>query len=140
MFAQRGYRHPAWALADLLGMERAEARRRVIAAEQVGERVGLDGQLLPPRLPATAERFAAGEAGLRHVEVIAAVLGSDAARRLAPPVWAAAEAELAGKAGLYTPASCATTAARSWIGWTRTAPPPTPTARMNPARCRAASC
>jgi hypothetical protein len=98
--APSGCRHPARARFS----ERAEARRRVIAAEQVGERVGLDGQVLPPRLPATAAAFCAGGAGLRHVEVIAAVLASDAAGRLTPEVWAAAEAELAGKAALYTPA------------------------------------
>jgi hypothetical protein len=48
VFAERGYRVPALALCDLLGFDRAEARRRVVAAEQVGERVGLDGRALPP--------------------------------------------------------------------------------------------
>lgn len=38
------------------------------------------------------------------VEVIAAVLGSAPAGRLSPAVWAGAEADLAEKAGLYTPA------------------------------------
>ena len=38
----------------------------------------------PARLPATAEVFGAGRAGLRHVEVIARVLGSKAAGRLSP--------------------------------------------------------
>jgi 5-methylcytosine-specific restriction protein A len=48
-----------------------EARRRTHAAEQVCPRVGLDGAVLPPRLAATAAVFEAGQARLRHVEVIA---------------------------------------------------------------------
>ena len=45
--AERGYSCPARALADLLGWERFEARRRVTAAEQVLPRAGLDGTVLP---------------------------------------------------------------------------------------------
>ena len=59
--------------------------------------------MLPARLPATAEVFAAGRTGLRHVEVIARVLASRPAGRLSPEVWAGAEAQLAGKADQYTP-------------------------------------
>ena len=103
VFAEHGYRSPVQALSDLLGWERFEARRRVIAAEQVTPRTGLDGAVLPARLPATAEVFAAGRTGLRHVEVIARVLGSKPAGRLSPEVWAGAEAQLAGKADVYTP-------------------------------------
>lgn len=103
-FAERGYRSSVSALGDLLGWERFEARRRVVAAEQVCPRVGLDGAVLPPRLPATAGVFTAGEAGLRHVDVVAEVLGSAAAGRLTPQVWAGAEADLAAKAQVYTPA------------------------------------
>jgi 5-methylcytosine-specific restriction protein A len=51
-FAARGYKSSAAALADLLGWERPEARRRVAAAEQVTPRIGLDGTVLPARLPA----------------------------------------------------------------------------------------
>jgi len=100
---ERGYRSTAGALADLLGWERFEARRRVTAAEQVCQRVGLDGTALPARLAATAEVFAAGRTSLRHVEVIAKVLGTAAAERLAPDVWAGVEAQLAGKACDYPP-------------------------------------
>ncbi|MFR9801952.1 DUF222 domain-containing protein [Pseudonocardia sp. RS010] len=103
VFAERGYRSPAGALGDLLRWERFEARRRVVAAESVCEQIGLDGEALPARLPATATAFAAGEAGLRHVEVIARVLDSAAARRLDPETWAGAEVQLAAKAPLYTP-------------------------------------
>ncbi|MGQ0576758.1 MAG: DUF222 domain-containing protein [Pseudonocardia sp.] len=104
VFAARGYRSPAEALHDLLRWERADARRRVVLAEQVVGRVSLDGSALPPLLPATAAVFAAGGCGARHVEAIARVLGSDAAGRLTPDVWAAAEGQLAAQAGAYSPA------------------------------------
>jgi Domain of unknown function (DUF222)/HNH endonuclease len=103
-FTDRGYKSTAAALADLLGWERFEARRRTVAAEQVTPRTGLDGAPLPARLPATAVVFAAGRASLRHVEVIARVLATRSAQRLSPQTWAAAEGQLAAKAGLYTPA------------------------------------
>src|SRR6185312_14248177 len=72
-----------------------EARRHLSVAEHVGPRGGLDGAGLPPRLLVTAAVCAAGAASLRHVEVVARVLGSDAAGRLDPPRWAGAEAQLA---------------------------------------------
>jgi Domain of unknown function (DUF222)/HNH endonuclease len=103
VFSDKGYRSPVLALSDLLGWERFEARRRTVAAEQVAPRTGLDGTVLPARLPATAEVFGAGRAGLRHVEVIARVLGSKAAGRLSPQQWAGAEEQLAAKADLYSP-------------------------------------
>ena len=59
--------------------------------------------MLPARLAATAEVFAAGRTGLRHVEVIARLLNGDAAGRLSPDDWAGAEAQLAGQADDYTP-------------------------------------
>ena len=82
VFTERGYKSPVQALSDLLGWEGRESRRRVVAAEQVTPRAGLDGSVLPPRLSATAEVFAQGRAGLRHVEVIARVLGGKSAGRL----------------------------------------------------------
>jgi Domain of unknown function (DUF222) len=102
-FTERGYSSPARALVDLLGWEGREARRRVVAAEEVTPRVGLDGAALPPRLAATAAVFATGRASLRHVDVIARVLDSASARRLTPEQWAGAEKQLAAKAELYTP-------------------------------------
>jgi Domain of unknown function (DUF222) len=66
-FAERGYRSSAAALADLLGWERADAKRYLSAAEHVRARAGLDGAPLPPRLPATAAAFEAGLASVRHV-------------------------------------------------------------------------
>ena len=51
-FSERGYKTPVGALGDLLGWERFEARRRVVAAEQITARVGLafkaQQTLLPP--------------------------------------------------------------------------------------------
>ena len=103
-FAERGYRSSAAALADLCGWDRVEARRRVTAAEQVCARVGIDATALPPRLPTTAAAFACGAASLRHVEVIARVLGTDAAGRLTPQQWADTETHLAQQAAQYSPA------------------------------------
>lgn len=102
-FTERGYKSVAGALDDLLGWERFESRRRVTAAEQVCPRVGLDDTPLPARLAATAEAFAAGQASLRHVEVIARVLGTAAADRLSPADWAAAEVQLVEKVTVYRP-------------------------------------
>jgi len=102
-FAERGYKSASAALSDLLGWERFEARRRVVVAEQVTPRGGLDGTPLPARLPATAKVFATGATSLRHVETIARVLGTDAAARLSPERRAGAEQQLAAKADVYTP-------------------------------------
>lgn len=99
----RGYRNTTAALADLLGWDRADGRRRVIAAEQAHPRTGLDGTPLPAHLPHTAEAFAACGISLRHVDIIARLLAGPCARRLAPDVWAGAEAELAAKSTDYTP-------------------------------------
>jgi len=103
VFAERGYRSAASALSDLLGWERFEARRRVVVAEQVSPRVGLDGTSLPARLPATATVFAAGATSLRHVEVVARMLGTVAAGRLSPEDWAGAERQIAAMADAFTP-------------------------------------
>jgi Domain of unknown function (DUF222)/HNH endonuclease len=107
-FGERGYKSTAGALRDLLGWERFEARQRVVAAEQVSPRTGLDGSVLPPRLPATAAVFAGGAASLRHVDAIARVLRSPAAERLCPQQWAGAEQQLAAKAADYTPSELQT--------------------------------
>ena len=55
------------------------------------------------RLPATGEVFTAGKASLRHVEVVARVLGSRAAERLTPQQWAGVEQQLAAKTDQYSP-------------------------------------
>ncbi|MBP2364657.1 HNH endonuclease signature motif containing protein [Pseudonocardia parietis] len=111
-FTERGYRNPALALADLLNFDRADARRRTRAAEQVHPRTALDGTPQPAVLPATAERFADGRIGLRHVDVIATVLGSHAARRIDPDRLALAETEIAEHACVYNPGELHTWATR----------------------------
>ena len=104
VFAERGYASVPKALADLVGLDWAEARRRAVVAEQAVARVGLDGAVLPAPLAATARCFASGGCSVRAVEVIARVLASPAAQRLPPEVWAAAEERLAGVAAEYSPA------------------------------------
>lgn len=101
-FVAKGYTSATAALSDLLGCERFEARRRVVAAEQVTPRIGLDGSPLPARLPATAAVFVQGRTSLRHVEVISRLLATKAAGRLSPQQWGDAEAQLAGWAADYT--------------------------------------
>jgi hypothetical protein len=102
-FTERGYRKPEGALTDLLGCDTYEAHRRVVAAEQACEQIGLDGTVLPARLPATGKAFAAGQAGLRHVEVIAALLGTPQAGRITDWQRAGLEEQLAGMAAEYSP-------------------------------------
>jgi hypothetical protein len=111
-FTERGYRTPALALADLLNWDRPDARRRTLAAEHVHPRRTLEGTELPPALPATAERFADGRIGLRHVDVVATVMNSHAARRIDPARLALAEESIAEHACVYNPSELHTWATR----------------------------
>jgi hypothetical protein len=58
------------ALADRLRITRAEAKRRVGEAADLGPRRALTGERLAPRLPATAAAQRDGKAGAGHVAVI----------------------------------------------------------------------
>src|ERR1700744_1829248 len=58
------------ALADRLRISRAEASRRIHEAADLGERTALNGEALPPVLPATAEAQRNGDLGGGHVAVI----------------------------------------------------------------------
>ena len=58
------------ALANRLRISRAEASRRIHEAADLGERRALNGEPLPPVLPATAEAQRNGELGAGHVAVI----------------------------------------------------------------------
>jgi len=58
------------ALADRLRISRAEASRRIHEAADLGERRAVNGEPLPPVLPATAEAQRNGEIGGGHVAVI----------------------------------------------------------------------
>jgi hypothetical protein len=102
-FASHGYRSPVPALMDAFGWERVEARRFTVAAESVHPSTSLTGESLPPRLPATALAFTAETISVRHVDTIARLLDTGAARRLDPPTWAEAEIELARYAVSCTP-------------------------------------
>jgi hypothetical protein len=59
-----------WALADRLRITRAEARRRIAAAADLGERRNMVGESLPPVLPETAAAQRDGQMGGTAVEVI----------------------------------------------------------------------
>jgi hypothetical protein len=102
-FTERGYKNPAGALSDLLGWEGFESRRRLVAADQVCIRIGLDGTELPARLPRTAQAFTTGQAGLRHVGVIADLLATPAAGRLSAGQRVGVEEHLAEKTAVFTP-------------------------------------
>src|ERR1700761_7338062 len=58
------------ALADRLRISRAEASRRIHEAADLGERTALNGEPLPPVLPATAHAQRNGQIGAGHVAVI----------------------------------------------------------------------
>jgi hypothetical protein len=60
----------AHALADRLRITRSEATRRIHEAQDPGERRGLTGEPLPPRLAATAAGQRVGKIGRGHVGVI----------------------------------------------------------------------
>ena len=62
VFAEKGYKSSAAALADLLGWERFEARRRVVAAEQVTA-AGRTGRLRAAGAAACHRRNVRGRAG-----------------------------------------------------------------------------
>jgi hypothetical protein len=90
------------ALANRLRISRAEASRRVHEAADLGERKALNGEALPPVLPATAEAQRNGDLGPGHVAVIRSFW-----HRIPESVdietRAKAEAHLAGLACEYRP-------------------------------------
>jgi Domain of unknown function (DUF222) len=104
------------ALADRLRITNAEAARRIDAAADLGPRRSLTGEVLPPRLPATARAQRDGRIGDGHVKVIRNFFAHlpaevDALTR------EAAEADLADKAGGYRPDEVAKYAQRimDWL-------------------------
>jgi Domain of unknown function (DUF222) len=92
----------ARALADRLHITRGEAARRVAEAADLGERRALTGEVLPPRLTATADAQRAGRIGGAQVQVIRGFL-----QRLPGFVdietWEKAEAHLAELAAGFRP-------------------------------------
>jgi hypothetical protein len=110
--AQRaGYGTTRRMLAAVLRVGSGEARLRVAAAEQLGPRRALTGDVLPPRCPATAAAFEAGE-----VSFTAARIVTDALARVPssvhPEEVALAERTLAGHARVFEPGPLAKIAAR----------------------------
>ena len=65
---------PHKVLADWLRITPTEARRRATLAEPLSPRTSLTGQPLPPRQPATAAAWRAGDLDVEHVRVIARFL------------------------------------------------------------------
>ncbi len=57
-------------LAELLRLHPREAAARQVHRVQLAQRRSLVGELLPPRLPATARALREGAIGVGHVEVI----------------------------------------------------------------------
>src|SRR5271165_1536179 len=79
----------AHALADRLRISRAEARRRIGEAEDLGARTTLAGQVLAPRLAVTATAQRAGRIGAEQVRLIRGFLAQlpgwvDASTRIGP--------------------------------------------------------
>lgn len=89
-------------LSQRLGVSRADARRRLADAADLGARRAVSGQPLGPVLPATAAAQARGEIGAEHVKVIREFLEHLPAE-VDPLTAAAAEAQLGGLAGGLTP-------------------------------------
>ncbi|WP_232668784.1 DUF222 domain-containing protein [Pseudonocardia sp. TRM90224] len=104
-FHARGYKSPIHAIRDLWNLDHIDAKRYVTAAEHICPQITLDGQVLAPRLPATAAGFEAGAMSLCHVEKIVQVLGSKEAGRLTPADCAYVEAQLAEQAPVFDPQS-----------------------------------
>jgi hypothetical protein len=89
-----GYqKKPAAAIADLTGEDFPRARRLLEVADAVCRT-----EEQPAQLPQTAARFAARQADIEHVAVVAGLLSSADAGRLSVEVWQHAEARLAALA------------------------------------------
>ncbi|WP_232668434.1 hypothetical protein [Pseudonocardia sp. TRM90224] len=59
-FHARGYKSPIHAIRDLWNLDHNDVQRYVTAAEHICPQITLDGQVLPPRLPAAAAAFESG--------------------------------------------------------------------------------
>src|ERR1700733_14672590 len=90
------------ALANRLRISRAEASRRVHEAADLGERKALNGEALPPVLPATAEAQRNADLGPGHVTVIRS-FWHRTPEFVDIETRAKAEAHLAGLAGEHRP-------------------------------------
>jgi 5-methylcytosine-specific restriction protein A len=101
-FLERGM-HSMSAVSDLLGVSQRDGRRMVAVAASVFPTRSLVGEVLEPKLPATAMALGAFEIDLAHAEVIENVLNTDAARRITVEQWVEAEVLFADWARQYSP-------------------------------------
>ncbi|HEY0240756.1 MAG TPA: DUF222 domain-containing protein [Friedmanniella sp.] len=99
-------------LATTLRISRGEAGRRVRAAEQVGNRVTMTGDVLEPLRPALAAAQRAGEASPEQVDVCLRAIGGVDHRGFDPADLDAADALLAGFVTTFGPKELNDLAAR----------------------------
>ncbi|ODR16300.1 hypothetical protein BHQ23_30430, partial [Mycobacterium gordonae] len=95
------------ALADRLRITKVEANRRIVEAEDLGERRALTGEPLAPLLTATAAAQRQGLIGDGHVKVIRNFI-AHLPSSIDVSTWEAAEKDLAGKACDFRPDQVAT--------------------------------
>ena len=70
-----GAKNMAEVLAARLRISRAEARRRIADAQDLGPRTAMTGDVLDPVLPCTAAGVADGVIGVEHVAIIRSTMG-----------------------------------------------------------------
>ncbi|WP_345380709.1 DUF222 domain-containing protein, partial [Actinomycetospora straminea] len=100
-----GYRSLEALVADRDNLDRADAKRLVAEAADLCARTSLHGELLPARLPATADALAAGAIDPAHVKVIRDTMRHlDALMPPPPPQeWSGVERTLAEQAQVLPP-------------------------------------
>lgn len=99
---REGFGSTARLLAGMLQLSAGEARARVEHAAMVGTRRTITGDILPPRLPATAAALAAGEIGTGQLRVITETIAALPAS-VPEPARERAEVDLAGYARDFDP-------------------------------------
>lgn len=98
-------------LQERLRISRAEARRRLAEAADLGPRTALTGEALEPVLPDVAKRQAAGELGAEHVRIIRTFV-EELPAGVDLPTRESCEQTLAALAAEHTPEVLAKAAAR----------------------------
>jgi hypothetical protein len=106
VFSELGFRDTAGLVSSMLRINRTEARHRVTAAEDLGPRRGLTGELLPPMFPRLAAAQAVGTVSAEHAKIIRATV-----HNLPPETRAvhglSVEATLTAQAGEFAPVELA---------------------------------
>jgi 5-methylcytosine-specific restriction protein A len=93
--------YPAPGVTELTGCRKSSAVALVQLASALLPATAVNGEPLPPVLPATAAAFDSWAIDLDHAAVIRRLLASGPARRLDPERWVAAERQLARWAQEY---------------------------------------